>query len=120
MLKRPLPPYLVAAAEEAHCSGSPEMHPRLLEFPDDPAAGHLDRQYMLGPDLLVAPVFTASGDVEYYLPRGRWTNWFTREETEGGGWRRETHAFDSVPLWIREGAVIPVEDEHGVRAEVRG
>ncbi|SDL64869.1 alpha-xylosidase [Microbacterium azadirachtae] len=119
-LKRSLRPYLVAAGEEAHRSGRPVMRPMVLEFPDDPAAGHLDRQYMLGPDLLVAPVFTASGDVEYYLPRGRWTNWFTREESEGGGWRRETHAFDSVPLWIREGAVIPVEDEHGVRAEVRG
>jgi len=119
-LKRSLRPYLVAAGEEAHRSGHPIMRPMVLEFPDDPAAGHLDRQYMLGPDLLVAPVFTASGDVEYYLPRGRWTNWFTREQVQGGGWRRETHAFDSVPLWIREGAVIPIESEDGVRSEVRG
>ena len=119
-LKRSLRPYLVAAGEEAHRSGRPIMRPMVLEFPDDPAAGHLDRQYMLGPDLLVAPVFTAAGDVEYYLPRGRWTNWFTREQVQGGGWRRETHAFDTVPLWIREGAVIPVSGEDGVRSEVRG
>ena len=119
-LKRALRPYLVAAGEEAHRTGRPIMRPMVLEFPDDPAAGQLDRQYMLGPDLLVAPVFTASGEVEYYLPHGRWTNWFTREQVQGGGWRRETHAFDTVPLWIREGAVIPLDEESGGRTEVRG
>ena len=94
-LKRSLRPYLVAAGDEAHRTGRPVMRPMQLEFPDDPAVGHLDRQYLLGPSLLVAPVFSASGEVEYYLPAGRWTNWFTREVVEGGGWRREVHGFDT-------------------------
>ena len=81
---------------------------------------YLDRQYLLGPDLLVAPVLSASGEVEYYLPEGRWTNWFTREAVEGGVWRREQHGFDTVPLWIRGGAVVPVVDADGVAGEVRG
>ena len=119
-LKRTLRPYLVAAGDEAHLTGRPVMRPMQLEFPDDPAVGHLDRQYLLGPSLLVAPVFSASGEVEYYLPAGRWTNWFTREVVEGGGWRREVHGFDTVPLWVREGAVIPVVDEEGRPGEVRG
>ena len=55
-----------------------------------------------------------------YLPAGRWTNWFTREVVEGGAWRREVHGFDTVPLWIREGAVVPVVDEDGRAGEVRG
>lgn len=119
-LKGSLRPYLVAAGDEAHRTGRPVMRPMQLEFPDDPAVGHVDRQYLLGPSLLVAPVFSASGDVEYYLPAGRWTNWFTREVVEGGGWRRESHGFDSVPLWIREGAVVSVVDEDGTLGEVRG
>ncbi|HEU4756386.1 MAG TPA: alpha-xylosidase, partial [Agromyces sp.] len=119
-LKASLRPYLVAAGEEAHRSGTPVMRPMQLAFPSDPAVAHLDRQYLLGPDLLVAPVFSASGDVEYYLPPGRWTNWFTRETVEGGGWRRERHGFDTVPLWIRAGAVIPVVDADGAAGEVRG
>ena len=94
-LKRSLRPYLVAAGDEAHRTGRPVMRPMQLEFPDDPAVGHLDRQYLLGPSLLVAPVFSAAGEVEYYLPAGRWTNWFTREVVEGGGWRREVHGFDT-------------------------
>jgi alpha-D-xyloside xylohydrolase len=119
-LKASLRPYLVAAGEEAHRAGTPVMRPMQLAFPSDPAVANLDRQYLLGPDLLVAPVFSASGDVEYYLPAGRWTNWFTRETVEGGGWRSERHGFDTVPLWIRAGAVIPVVDADGAAGEVRG
>jgi alpha-D-xyloside xylohydrolase len=73
---------------------------------------YLDRQYMLGRDLLVAPVFTASGDVEFYLPAGRWTNYFTGEQVDGGAWRRETHGFDTLPLYVREGAVLPIGARH--------
>ena len=61
------------------------MRPMQLEFPDDPAVAYLDRQYMLGADILVAPVFTPSGDVEFYLPAGSWTNLLTGEEVEGAG-----------------------------------
>ena len=118
-LKASLRPYLVAAGEEAHRTGRPVMRPMQLEFPADPAVAHLDRQYLLGPSLLVAPVFSAAGDVEYYLPHGRWTNWFTREVVRGGSWRREVHGFDTLPLWVREGAVIPLAGEKGQPAEFR-
>ena len=119
-LKASLRPYLVAAGEEAHRTGTPVMRPMQLAFPSDAAVAYLDRQYLLGPDLLVAPVLSSSGEVEYYLPEGRWTNWFTREAVEGGVWRREQHGFDTVPLWIRGGAVVPVVDADGVAGEVRG
>ena len=50
------------------------MRPLVFDFPDDPACTHLDRQYMLGDSLLVAPVFSADGDTSYYVPAGRWTH----------------------------------------------
>ena len=107
-LKLRLMPYLAAAGAEASATGLPVMRPMQLAFPDDPAVGHLDRQYMLGGDLLVAPVFTPSGEVEFYLPAGEWTNYFTGEVVSGGRWLRETHGFDTLPLYVRPGAVIPV------------
>jgi len=107
-LKLRLMPYLAAAGAEASATGLPIMRPMQLAFPDDPAVGHLDRQYMLGGDLLVAPVFTASGEVEFYLPAGEWTNYFTGAVVTGGRWLRETHGFDTLPLYVRPGAVIPV------------
>ncbi|MGO1628707.1 alpha-xylosidase [Microbacterium sp.] len=107
-LKASLMPYLFAAGREAHVTGTPVMRPMALAFPDDPAVSHLDRQYMLGPDLLVAPVFSAHGEAEFYLPDGEWTSLLTGETVSGGRWRRETHDFDSIPLYVRSGAVVPL------------
>jgi len=107
-LKLRLMPYLYAAGIEASQTGTPVMRPMLLEFAGDPAVDYLDRQYMLGRDLLVAPVFSEDGVVDFYLPAGTWTNWFTGERVVGGVWRRETHGMLSLPLYVREGAVITV------------
>ncbi|GAB2967363.1 alpha-xylosidase [Actinotalea caeni] len=105
-LKNTLMPYLAAAGLEASRDGVPVMRPMLLEFPDDRGAATVDTQYMLGPSLLVAPVFDAGGEVEYYLPAGRWTRLLTGEVVEGGGWRRERHDAHSLPLLVRPGSVI--------------
>jgi alpha-D-xyloside xylohydrolase len=107
-LKLRLMPYIYAAARQAHAEGLPVMRPMALAFPGDPAAVYLDRQYMLGDDLLVAPVFSATGEVSYYVPEGRWTKYLTGEVVEGPAWISETHGYDSVPLLVRPGAVIPV------------
>jgi alpha-D-xyloside xylohydrolase len=101
-------PYLYAAGLEATRTGTPVLRPMQLEFGDDPATAYLDRQYLLGADLLVAPVFNAAGSVELYLPEGTWTNYFTDEMVTGPCWRRETHGFQSIPLYVRDGAVLAV------------
>jgi alpha-D-xyloside xylohydrolase len=106
-LKMQLMPYLFQAGVDAATTGVPVLRPMQLEFCDDPAVGYLDRQYMLGSSILVAPVFSATGEVEYYRPRGTWTNLLTGEVVRGGGWRTEQHDFTSLPLYVRGGAVIP-------------
>ncbi|MFF7676863.1 alpha-xylosidase [Actinacidiphila glaucinigra] len=106
-LKNRLMPYLFRAALQARDEGTPMMRAMVLEFPDDPACHHLDRQYMLGDDVLVAPVLSADGEVEYYVPAGTWTHLLTGERVEGPGWRRETHGFDTLPLLARPGSVVP-------------
>ena len=115
-LKHRLMPYIYGAAREAHLTGLPVMRPMAVAFPADPAVTYLDRQYMLGPDLLVAPVFSAGGEVTYYVPAGRWTRYLpatgTASTVEGPAWVRETHGFDTAPLLVRPGAVIPVGARH--------
>jgi alpha-D-xyloside xylohydrolase len=106
-LKLELMPYLFAAGREAHEDGIPVMRPMALAFPRDPGVAHLDRQYLLGSDLLVAPVFSADGEVEFYLPGGGWSDFWTGERTVGGTWRRERHGFRTLPLYVRDGAVLP-------------
>jgi alpha-D-xyloside xylohydrolase len=106
-LKLSLMPYLASVAEEAHSDGIPMMRPMVVEFPDDPACAYLDRQYMLGPDVLVAPVMSADGDITFYVPAGTWTHLVSGEQVTGPAWVRQQHDFDSLPVLARPGSVIP-------------
>lgn len=101
-LKERLMPYLLDCARTAHERGTPVMRAMFLQYPDDPACAYLDRQYMLGPDILVAPVFTPEGTVEYYLPAGNWKHLIDGRVLSGGSWFRETYDFMSLPLWMNE------------------
>jgi alpha-D-xyloside xylohydrolase len=107
-LKLTLMPYLAQAGVEAHETGVPVMRPMVLEFPDDLGAQTVDTQYMLGPDVLVAPVFSASGDVDVYVPEGTWTSLLDGSQVTGPGWVHQVHGFDSVPVYQRPGSVLPV------------
>jgi alpha-D-xyloside xylohydrolase len=78
----------------------------LLEFPEDPAVETLDRQYMLGDSLLVAPVFNEEGKVSFYLPKGKWTHLLSNEQVNGGTWRLEEHDYFSLPLYVRPNSII--------------
>ncbi|HBI73043.1 MAG TPA: alpha-xylosidase, partial [Lachnospiraceae bacterium] len=78
-LKASLMPYLFRNAIETSKIGIPSMRSMVMEFTEDPVCAYLDRQYMLGDSLLVAPIFNEEGIAEYYLPEGKWTNYFTGE-----------------------------------------
>ncbi|MCX2182899.1 alpha-xylosidase [Streptomyces sp. SKN60] len=122
LLKHRLAPYLQRAAQQAHATGVPVMRAMVLEFPDDPAAATLDRQYLLGDDLLVAPVFTDDGTVDYYVPEGTWTNILTGAQVTGPRWVREQHGFHTLPLLARPDSVIPLaaDDQRPVSAWADG
>ena len=107
-LKCRLMPYLYRQAVAAHENGIPVMRPMFMEFPEDRACEVLDRQYMLGDSLLVAPVFKESGDVEYYLPDGKWVNLLSEKVIEGGSWKKETFDYFSLPVLVRENSIIAV------------
>ncbi|CCK16484.1 Alpha-xylosidase [Cronobacter universalis NCTC 9529] len=100
-LKCRLMPYLYRQSALAHERGTPVMRAMMLEFPDDPACDYLDRQYMLGDSVLVAPVFSEAGDVAFYLPPGRWTHLWHNDELDGGRWYKQRHDFLSLPVYVR-------------------
>ncbi len=107
-LKCRLMPYLFAASVQAHNTGTPVMRAMAMEFFGDPACDALDRQYMLGDSLLVAPVFRKDGQVDYYLPDGTWTHLLTGEMKQGGAWQRETYDLSSLPLFVRGNSILPL------------
>ncbi|WP_334075268.1 alpha-xylosidase [Paenibacillus sp. A14] len=107
-LKCSLMPYLYDTAVYATEKGVPSMRAMFLEFPDDPAADTLDRQYMLGDSLLVAPVFSENGEVSYYLPEGKWTHLLNGKTVEGGRWQKEKYDFFGLPLYVRPNSILPI------------
>jgi len=107
-LKLRLMPYLFSQAVQASRQGIPMMRAMLLEFGGDPTVDYLDRQYMLGDSLLVAPIFNPDGVSSYYLPKGNWTHFLTGEKATGGVWRNETYDYMSLPLFARENSLIAV------------
>jgi alpha-D-xyloside xylohydrolase len=104
-LKCRLMPYLFAAALEARERNLPVLRAMLLEFPDDPACRTLDRQYLLGEHLLVAPVLHERR-AEYYLPDGIWTHLLSGETRAGGAWYAEELDFFDIPLWVRANGLV--------------
>ncbi len=108
-LRGSLVPYLYTLAREAHDRGLPMARATYLRWPRHDAAYAHDRQYLLGPNLLVAPVGT-SGDPatkQVWFPRGRWTDVFTGETHRGPGVEQLSVPLDRMPVFARAGAVIP-------------
>ncbi|BCN30162.1 alpha-xylosidase [Anaeromicropila herbilytica] len=107
-LKASLMPYLYRNAIETSITGIPTMRSMVLEFQEDLTARYLDRQYMFGDSLLVAPIFNPEGMAEFYLPEGTWTNFLTGEKVVGGKWYTEHHGYLSIPCFARENSIIAV------------
>lgn len=108
-LRYSLIPYLLAAAEQSARAGVPIMRHMALEFPREPNVHTLDDQYMLGPDLLVAPVLVKGARSRpVYLPGGTWTE-LERPSVnyEGGRFVEMRAPLGKLPVLVREGAVIP-------------
>lgn len=107
-LKNRLMPYIITHAQDITDAGVPLMRHMILEYPDDRGSTHVDTQYLLGPDLLVAPVFTETGDVDVYLPTAGWSDILTGTHLSSAGWHRQTHDLTTLPVLVPDGTVLPV------------
>ncbi|KAF2194257.1 glycoside hydrolase family 31 protein [Zopfia rhizophila CBS 207.26] len=113
-LKRRLMPYLYAQAMESIANGWPtSIRAVALEFPDDPTAWFCDREFMIGSQILAAPIFEEDGTAEFYLPPGRWFGFWDGKEIEGGRWKKEKYGFLRLPLFVREGTVLVLGQAEG-------
>jgi alpha-D-xyloside xylohydrolase len=78
-------------------------------YPADRATRGADAQYLLGTDLLVAPVTTPDGRHDVYLPDGDWADYATLAVSPGGRWIRLTRPPEQAPLFVRSGTLLPVD-----------
>ncbi|RBI59232.1 alpha-xylosidase [halophilic archaeon] len=100
-------PYIYTYAEIAARTGLPVIRPLVLEYQDDPNTHRLDTQYLVGTDLLVAPVFEESGTRDVYLPEGEWVDFWTDERYEGERTASVDAPLEVMPMFVRAGSVVP-------------
>jgi alpha-glucosidase len=108
-LRYALLPFLYTTLEEAHRTGVPLFRPLLLNYQNDSSTYNLDDQFMIGEDLLVAPI--VKPDVTrrlVYLPEGVWYDYWTNKKYAGGTMIFVEAPLDVVPMFVRGGAIIPV------------
>jgi alpha-glucosidase len=107
-LRYELLPFLYTTLAEAHRTGVPLFRPLLLNYQDDPNTYNLDDQFMVGEDLLVAPILSAGQTQRLvYLPPGVWYDYWTNKKFTGGSMVRVEAPLETVPMFIRGGAIIP-------------
>jgi alpha-glucosidase len=107
-LRYQLLPFLYTTLEEAHRTGVPLFRPLLLNYQNDASTYNIDDQFMIGEDLLVAPIMKP--DVTrrlVYLPAGTWYDYWTNKKHTGGTMINVEAPLDTVPLFVRAGAMIP-------------
>ena len=120
-LKYTLMPYIYTCAREAYDTGIPMMRAMFLEFPKDRECRRQDMQFMFGPSLLVAPVVEQGARTrEVYLPKGRWYDWYDGTVYDGGKYIEVPAPLDRIPVFVREGSIIPTVPIIKTTAEMAG
>jgi alpha-glucosidase len=107
-LRYRLLPYLYTLIERAASTGEPAWRPLVYAYPADPEVTALHDQALIGPDLLVAPVYH-SGTLArpVYLPAGTWHDYWTGEQLTGPQHTLAPAPLGTLPLYARTGAIIP-------------
>jgi alpha-glucosidase (family GH31 glycosyl hydrolase) len=110
-LRRRLAPFLLAYADETSYKGYPMIHPLPLQYPNDTEGGKLADEFMVGDEILAAPVCTEANRRTVYFPMGNWTELRTNKVYPGRQ-RAEVEAPpDEIPLFVRNGSIVPLESE---------
>jgi alpha-glucosidase (family GH31 glycosyl hydrolase) len=111
-LHNALVPYLYAYAREAHETGVPTMRHMVLHSPEFPEAQDQDYQYLLGRELLVAPVVEQGATTrEVWFPPGTWYSFWDDREWTGPGYATVPAPIEQIPLFVRAGSVLPQNRE---------
>jgi alpha-D-xyloside xylohydrolase len=106
-LKYTLMPYIWTQSKIAAERGWPMMRALFIEYPDDPTSWMVEDEYLLGADLLVAPLFAEATSRRVYLPPGSWIDYQTGRAYEGAKWHTVGAGEIPIVLFVRDGAVIP-------------
>lgn len=102
-------PYIYSLFQASTRDGLPIMSPLVLHYPQDQHVRNLSDQYLFGTQLLVAPICRPGREHRVvYLPEGIWYDYWTGERHTGGRNIIAHAPLDTLPLYIKAGAVLPM------------
>lgn len=101
-------PYLYSAFNDYYRRGVPPMRALVADWPSDPATYDIDDEFMVGPSLLVAPIFKGENQRSVYLPAGTWYDYWTHEKIEGGRRLDVAKPVDQIPLYVKDNSLLPL------------
>ncbi|MGE5568994.1 MAG: hypothetical protein ACM3S5_08160 [Rhodospirillales bacterium] len=108
-----LVPYMLAYGYEARTRGIPLIHPLVMQFPKDAEAWKYTDVFMVGDELLVAPVLGSVDSVQVYFPQGIWTDLRTNEVYKGRQVARVPTVPGEMPVFVRNGSILPLAADEG-------
>ncbi|AMN36575.1 glycoside hydrolase family 31 protein [Clostridium perfringens] len=107
-LRYELLPYIYDLYYISHKEGLPIFRPMIMEYEKDMNLLNMREQFMLGENMLVAPVlYEGERSKTVYLPKGSWFNYFTMEKLQGGKWYKLPCELDEILVFVKEGSIIP-------------
>ena len=113
-------PYLYSAVKEACETGMPIIRSLWLHYPSDRVAAARGDQYLYGRDILVAPIVEKGATSRtLYLPPGVWYDFWTQEKVDGGREMTRKVDLETIPLYVRAGAVIPMGPDPAIHVAKR-
>ena len=110
-------PYLYSMNRRTHAEGRALIEPLYYEYPDAEDAYKAPNEYFFGSELLVRPVTeptnktTTLAKARVWLPRGRWTDWYTGAIYEGEQWLDLYRGLGSIPVLAKAGAIVPLSSD---------
>lgn len=107
-LRMSLIPYLYSAFNSYRATGMPPVRALVMDWPDDPQTHRVDDQFMVGPSLMVAPMFAGQAKRHVYLPKGRWHDYWTRELHDGGRVIETALPTHQVPIYVKDNSLLPL------------
>ena len=111
-LRYRLIPYIYSCYYQMYKTGAPVMQALVLQYPGDPNTYTIDDQYFFGEDILVCPVTVKGAKTRIvYLPGGNWYDYWTGKKITGGRYLNIVTPLETLPLYVREGAIIPMQPE---------
>ena len=106
MLRERLRPYLHELMQVATERGIPPLRPLFLEFSEDPVCESIEDEFMLGPEILVAPVLVQGArQRKIYLPAGaNWVDGWNGKPYPGGSSIDVTALLETIPVFLKAGS----------------